>query len=66
MNRGTQYKPPNILILIMGIPKMVPLIFGNPHLGQAPSSKTEALTVQREAVASDEVPMQVFRLTVGA
>ena len=30
-NRGTQYKPQNTMILNIGTPKMVPLIFGNYH-----------------------------------
>ena len=29
-NRGPQYRPPNTTILIMGTPKMVSLILGNP------------------------------------
>ena len=32
-NRGTQHGPPNTIILIMGSPKKVPLILGNPHIG---------------------------------
>ena len=33
-NRGTQiYRPQYTMVLIMGTPKMVPLILGNPHLG---------------------------------
>ena len=31
-NRGTQFRPPNIIILIIGTPKMVPLILGNPQI----------------------------------
>ena len=31
-NRGIQSRPPNTIILIMGIPKKVPLILGNPQL----------------------------------
>ena len=30
--RGTQYRPQNTIILIMGGPKVVPLILGKPHL----------------------------------
>ena len=29
---GPQYRPQNTIILIMGTPKMVPLILGNPHM----------------------------------
>ena len=32
-NKGTQYRPQNIIVPIMGTPKMVPLILGNPHIG---------------------------------
>ena len=32
-NRGPQYRPQNTIVLIIGTPKMVPLILGNPHLG---------------------------------
>ena len=31
-NRGTRYRPQNTIILIIGIPRMVPLILGNPHI----------------------------------
>ena len=31
-NRGTQYRPPYTIVLIMGIPQTVPLIMGNPHI----------------------------------
>ena len=31
-NRGTQYRPQNITIVIIGTPKLVPPILGNPHL----------------------------------
>ena len=31
-NKGAQYRPQNIIVLIMGTPKMVPLILGNPHI----------------------------------
>ena len=31
-NRGSQYRPPNTIALIMGTPKMVPLILGNPQI----------------------------------
>ena len=31
--RGPQYRPQNIIVLIIGTPKRVPLILGNPHLG---------------------------------
>ena len=30
-NRGPQYSPQNTIVLIMGTPKMVPLILGNPQ-----------------------------------
>ena len=30
-NKGTQCRPQYTIILIMGTPKMVPLILGNPH-----------------------------------
>ena len=34
LNRGgPQYRPQNTTVLIMGTPKMVPLILVNPHLG---------------------------------
>ena len=29
---GTQYRAPNTIILLMGTPKRVPLILGNPHI----------------------------------
>ena len=38
---GPQYRPQNTIILIVGTPKMVPLILGNPHLG----SSAEALAL---------------------
>ena len=31
-NRGPQYRPQNTMILIIGTPKMVPLILGNPQI----------------------------------
>ena len=31
-NEGTQYRPQNIIVLIIGTPKMVPLILGNLHI----------------------------------
>ena len=31
-NRAPQYRPQNIIILIIGTPKKVPLILGNPHM----------------------------------
>ena len=31
-NRGTQYRVKYSRILIMGIPKMGPLLLGNPHI----------------------------------
>ena len=34
LNRGPQYKPQNAIILIMGTPKIVPLILGNPHMSE--------------------------------
>ena len=30
--RGSQYRPQNTIVLMMGIPKTVPLILGNPHM----------------------------------
>ena len=33
LNTGPHYRPPNIIIPIMGIPKKVPLILGHPHMG---------------------------------
>ena len=30
--RGPQYRPQNTIVLIMGTPKRVPLILGNPHV----------------------------------
>ena len=32
-NKGTQYRPQNTIVLIIGTPKKVPIILGNPHLG---------------------------------
>ena len=32
LNRGPQYEPQNTIVLIMGTPKKVPLILGNPHI----------------------------------
>ena len=31
-NKGAQYRPQNIIVLIMGTPKIVPLILGNPQI----------------------------------
>ena len=31
-NMGTQYRPPNIIVLTIGTPKKVPLILGNSHM----------------------------------
>ena len=31
-NKGTQYRPQNTIVLIMGTPKKVPLILGNTHM----------------------------------
>ena len=31
-NKGTQYRPQNTIVLIIGTPKMVPLILGNPQI----------------------------------
>ena len=31
-NRGPQYGPQNIMVLIIGTPRMVPLILGNSHV----------------------------------
>ena len=31
-NKGPQYRPQYSILLILGTPKMVPLILGNPHL----------------------------------
>ena len=33
-NRGTQYRPQNTKVLIIGTPKMVPLIWGNSHISK--------------------------------
>ena len=33
LNRGPQFRPQNIIVLIKGTPKMVPQILGNPHIG---------------------------------
>ena len=30
--RGPKYRPPNTIVLIIGTPKMVPPILGNPHM----------------------------------
>ena len=32
MVRGPQYRPQNTIVLIIGTPKKVPLILGNPHI----------------------------------
>ena len=38
-NRGPQYRPQNTIVLIIGIPKKVPLILGNPQISmRGPSS----------------------------
>ena len=31
-NRGPQFRPQNTIVLIIGTPKMVPLILGNPQI----------------------------------
>ena len=38
--RGPQYRPQNTIVLIMGTPKRVPLILGNPQLDQEPHTKS--------------------------
>ena len=32
-SKGTQYGPQNTIVLIIWTPKKVPLILGNPHMG---------------------------------
>ena len=34
-NKGTQYRPQYTIVLIIGIPRKVPLILGNPQIGLA-------------------------------
>ena len=42
--RGTQYRPQNAIVLILGTPKMVPPILGNPHMhGQNCATKVGVL-----------------------
>ena len=31
-NRGNQYRPQQILVLMLGTPRKLPLILGNPHI----------------------------------
>ena len=31
-NKGPQHRPQHTIVLIIGTPKMVPLILGNPHI----------------------------------
>ena len=31
-NSGPQYRPQYTIVLLMGTPKLVPLIWGNPHM----------------------------------
>ena len=41
LDRGTQCRPLNTVVLIIGPPKMVPLVLGNPHitrLSKAPAT----------------------------
>ena len=40
---GSPYRPQNTIVLIIGTPKMVPLIFGNPQILSQPEPPVRAL-----------------------
>ena len=40
-NKGTQYRPQYTIVLIIGTPKKVPLILGNPHISRASLWRSE-------------------------
>ena len=50
LNKGTQYRPQNTIILIMGTPKKVPLILGNYHL-VLPANACHLQLVSRSSTA---------------
>ena len=54
LNRGSQNKPPNTIILIIGTPKRVPLLLGNPHMIMVSVDASQQLseTLITEAVGS--------------
>ena len=62
LNRGPQYRPQNTIVLIMGTPKMVPLILGNPQVVQGLKASRQSLSLKQQKASSQTQPEPCTRL----